>query len=442
MRELLGQWYRYGRVVLLCVAVLCAAGSATWVASKLPGSTPVAPVTPTSVTTDDSDKLRRRGSDVLVIPDEIAKKLGLTTAVAAKSTRSRKLAPFQGRLALDNNSLARVRSPFTGEVVELGKTPEGRPLRFSDTVIKGEVIAVVWSKDLGEKKSELVDAISKLRTDERTLTKLEALLKESGTAERSVREAERNVQADRIAVERAERTLRAWRLSDADVAAVRAEADRLSSAKGDRTDPAAWARVEIRSPRDGMILEKNVGSGDLVDTSTDLFKIGDMSRLTVWAHVFEEDLPLLQDAQTADRKVRWTVSVPARPGTTFPGTLDSVAPVIDPNQQTALASGTVENPRCQLKVGQFVTVTVDLPPPENEVEVPAEAVIEDGRESVVFVRIGPGEYSRRLVSVARRFRDAIYVKQVPGSVAPGETVVTSGAILLRDAFDQLPAGGN
>ena len=36
-------------------------------------------------------------------------------------------------------------------------------------------------------------------------------------------------------------------------------------------------------PLDGVIIEKNVALGELVDTSTDLFKIADLSHLRVMA---------------------------------------------------------------------------------------------------------------------------------------------------------------
>jgi cobalt-zinc-cadmium efflux system membrane fusion protein len=67
-------------------------------------------------------------------------------------------------------------------------------------------------------------------------------------------------------------------------------------------------------------------------------------------------------------------------------------------------------------------------------------VVEDGRASVVFVRRSANEFVQRRLSVTRRFHDAIFVKLEPSGVAPGDTVVTSGALLLRDALDQLPVG--
>jgi cobalt-zinc-cadmium efflux system membrane fusion protein len=100
----------------------------------------------------------------------------------------------------------------------------------------------------------------------------------------------------------------------------------------------------------------------------------------------------------------------------------------------------VENPSNDLKIGQFVNVTVQMPPPKHEVVLPATSVVEDGRDSVVFVQPNPKEpkFLRRVVHVLRRFRDEIYVKSINGEVQPGDVIVTSGALMLQNALDQLP----
>src|SRR5439155_25050206 len=113
------------------------------------------------------------------------------------------------------NSLFRVHTRFAGEVVELGSI-KGKPVRHGDKVEKDQLLAVIWSKDLGEKKSELVDALSKLRIDRTALERVRELYREAATPERRLRDAERTVESDQISVARAERTLRSWRLSDAE----------------------------------------------------------------------------------------------------------------------------------------------------------------------------------------------------------------------------------
>lgn len=438
--------WRVTKVAVLSAAVVGAIGAGAWMAYSTP------PLTVGSPTQEPvrQEKISRLDADRFCVPDSVCNRLKLKTAVVA-TAHACPFAPFQGCLALDNNSLQRVHSRFSGEVVELGSAtvPQAgsvstqasllftRLLQVGDTVKAGQILAVVWSKDLGEKKSELVEAVSKLKSDEKVFERLTELYKQGGTAERSLRDAERTVQSDKVAVDRAERTLKSWRLTDAEVALVKSEVEKLSDASASRIDSASWARVDVRAARDGTILEKNLTVGDLVDTTTDLFKIGDLTSLTVWAHAYEDDLPALADLP---KPIQWTVTLPARPGVLFRGTLEQIGAVIDPNQHTALVSGHVGNPGGELKVGQFVTVTASRPVHPGEFVVPTEAVVEDGRQSVVFVRPDPSkpEYVRRPVTVARRTRDEIFLA-VGSQVQLHENVVTAGVLLLREAADALPA---
>jgi cobalt-zinc-cadmium efflux system membrane fusion protein len=420
------------------------------------GAAPVASVGPAA----PAPRPVRVSPETLEIPPEVVRSLDVRTAPASAPTRPRPLPPFAGALALDSDRLARVHTRFAGEVMALG-TPAGgettelpdagssaaRPLAVGDAVRKGQLLAVVWSKDLGEKKSELVDAVCRLKYDRVNLDRQKELYRQAAGTERGLRDAEATVQADLIAVARAERTLRSWRLSDAEIAAVRAEADKLGRQPDTHTDDPAWARVEVRAPQDGVILEKNVTFGDVVDTTADLFKVADRSRLVVWAHVYEEDLPRLQDPKLPT-PLPWTVRVPSQPGATYPGVLERIGDLIDPNQHTALVVGHVDNPNGALKVGQFVTVAVELPPAADEIEVPTTALVEDGRTSVVFVQPDPDKlrFECRHVTVLRRFHDVVYLSAKPASGQPpplrvDERVVTGGAVFLKDALADLPAGG-
>ena len=81
----------------------------------------------------------------------------------------------------------------------------------------------------------------------------------------------------------------------------------------------------------GVILEKNIVLGDLVDTNLDLFKVADLSRLRVMAHAYEEQLPLLDNlAEPQGRK--WTISVQSDRGLPpLAGRFEQIGKMIDPN---------------------------------------------------------------------------------------------------------------
>lgn len=400
-----------------------------------------------SATSVENESLQvvRMGSDELQIPAEIAAKMKMNTAVISANSKPISLPSFQGVLALDNDRLSRVHARFEGEVVEIGKSTDGSDptLRVGERVRRGDLLAVVWSTDLGQKKSDLVDAMTKLRAEEQLRDRLKKLFDTGAGAGRNYRDAEKDVQIRLVEIASLERTLRTWRVTDDDFAEIRAETNRVAKADEltETTMPAheatEWARVEVRAPISGVILEKNVVVGDIVGTDTDLFKIGDIDHLAVWVHVYEEDLPILA---SLPRPIEWSVELPSRPGISFSGTLEKVGAVIDPTQHTALATGRVDNLNGDLKIGQFVTVKIQIPPPKDQLELPATSVVDSGRESYVFVRHEGEEnlYSRRPVHVVRRFRDRVFVHHDDQGVQEGDVVITSGALMLQNVMDQLP----
>ena len=189
------------------------------------------------------------GKDAIRLPQEVAARLGVQTEVVENSTAPI-LRELAGTLMLDPDRLAHVR-PASPARLSNGVTGELNPRCASVSAVrKDQLLAIIWSRDLGEKKSELVDGLSQLRVDEDSLARINKVAGEGAVPDRVIRDAERKVEADRIAVARAERTLQSWRVSKEEIDAVRAEAGRLAhDAKQDRNGlPRQWARVEVRAP--------------------------------------------------------------------------------------------------------------------------------------------------------------------------------------------------
>lgn len=363
---------------------------------------------------------------------------------------------LSGSLFADSNRMVRVHSRFAGEVISIGSVqPPGlgerpaalsRPLRLGDRVAQGQLLATVWSKDVGEKKSDLVNALSKLYLDVAQLKNLRSLPADA-VAGRQVREAEREREADIIEVDRIERTLRSWRLTEEEIQTVRAEAEKIHSGdtKADLEVDKTWAEVSVRSPIEGIVLEKNVVAGDIVDTTIDLFRIADLSVMGVMANVYEEDLPALESIPRDAR--RWTVVLISQPSSpAIPGTFELIGSVLDPNQHTAAVMGWLDNHDGRLRAGQFISAIVDPPTTDDEVAVPEGAVVQEGETCVVFVASDQTghEVERRRVALVSRGPEVAYLRVQPTPeeraegcrpIAPGQWVVTSGAIELDGALE-------
>jgi cobalt-zinc-cadmium efflux system membrane fusion protein len=368
----------------------------------------------------------------LRLPPELPAKLGLQTGAARARTAPPRVFVLTGRLEIDPNLLLQVHSRFAGEVIEVGTAGGGegaRPLRVGDRVRKGQLLAVVWSKELGLKKAELLDALTQASLDRERLTWAERMHAKGFVTEAQVWQGRRNVEGDTNAIKRSERTLRVWRLSDDELQAVKALAEGKRGAIREKD----LGRVEIRAPRDGTLLDKAVAPGQMVDTTAVLFRLADLSTLSVQAHAPDAVVKALRALKPGQR--RWKVQlVSDPPAAAVEAPIDRIAPVVNPETQTTLVVGHVANPNGRLRPGQVVQLTVTLPRPVSEVAVPASALVEEGGATYVFVQPDPRErvYVPVRVEVVRRGKDTAHVRadggggwssSVQESLGGGEAVI-------------------
>jgi cobalt-zinc-cadmium efflux system membrane fusion protein len=431
--------------------------------------------TPPTDNDEPPARLSEQYADTLELAPQTVEAMRVQVAAVQPAPRTAPLKLF-GWLFLEGSRYVHVQSRFTGQVVEVGETSaEGgrpaRPLRPGDKVEKGEVLAKLWSKDVGEKKSDLVDAISKLYLHGNVLKRLKSLA-EGAIPLARLQEAERDYAADKIEIERLKRTLRSWQIQEGELEAVHAEAERIiqeslakdqTSANGKKPStqhPEAirpseqlaldrtWAELDIVAPMAGVILEKNFTVGDIIDTTHDMFKVADLSRLGVMANAYEEDLPKLV-ALTPDER-RWEVELLAEPG--LPprkGRFETIGNVIDTTQHTAIVKGWLDNPDGQLRVGQFITATIELPNRPGLVMVPISSLVDDGSRTYVFVVRNKERtsFTRREVHLVRRGSVMALLESHPEFASSAETqpqaidadevVVTSGAMEMASHYHML-----
>jgi cobalt-zinc-cadmium efflux system membrane fusion protein len=369
----------------------------------------------------------------LLVPEDVLKTLGIrkgnaeVVAVVQVPTKMRPLV-MRGSTMLDPTRLYRIRarfapSPSSAKVIDIGQVTEtpleaGKPrsvqreIRSGDHVKKGDLLAVFSSVDVGNMKNNLIDAIYQLELDKEILDKAEK--NATFVPEVQLLTYRRTVVGDVNTINRTLATLRAWDIPEKDIQAVRDEAEEVKKRKGEHNQAkdALWDRVEMRAPDDGILVERNLAMGEMVvDNTTNLFQIANVDQLYVYAYVPEDDLPQLEKLSSDQR--RWTVqTVGSDP---IQGRIDDVGYLIDPSQHTAVVKGHIDNPKGVLRGGQFITATVDLPPPPDVVEVPLDAVVDDGQQAVVFVEVDAAKhyYTMRRVELTNRFDKTAFVRSKP-----------------------------
>ncbi len=398
-------------------------------------------------------RLADGSNDTVVVSEGSARRMGLTSVSADRFSESQVLR-LTGQLMLDPGRLVHVHARFPGEVVRFaaatGSDDPSAP-RVGDRVEAGQLLAVIWSPKIGETKSDLVDALSRLKLHEVVFANRKQLEGSGALPLRIIEEAQRSYESDLIEVERLRRTLHSWRLNERHLSEVEVEAQRIhqEANRGPLSDSSArqstsemsrtWAEMDIVSPLAGVILEKNIAIGDMVNSDQDLYKIADLSRLMVMANVYDDDLPALTALPPSGRT--WEVRATSQPDQSgFLGAINSISNVIDPNQHTAIVRGWIDNSRGELRVGQFIEATVKIPLSAATVAIPITALVDRGEKKYVFVAIRDStpSWQRREIDVLRRTATTAVVSATPDrGIQPGEQVLTSGVLELSAALDSM-----
>jgi Cu(I)/Ag(I) efflux system membrane fusion protein/cobalt-zinc-cadmium efflux system membrane fusion protein len=186
--------------------------------------------------------------------------------------------------------------------------------------------------------------------------------------------------------------------------------------------------LTIDSPVSGYITEFNALPNMYVEPSTRLYTIADLSRVWVYAQVFQEDVGRIRPGDTA------RITVDSYPGRTFFGQIEAILPQVDMTTRTVRVRLAIANPGLKLKPGMFVNVDVKAGLGRRLV-VPASAVFQSGTRQLVFLNHGNGSLEPKEITVGSRVGDDFVVLK---GLAAHQSIVTSANFLI-DSESQLQA---
>src|SRR5262249_22827132 len=143
--------------------------------------------------------------------------------------------------------------------------------------------------------------------------------------------------------------------------------------------PEKTLQMTTYSPASGVVTKRNVAEGQYVKEGDVLFELVDLSAVWVQGDIFEADIPFVSTGQ----KVK--ITAPALAGSSIEGTVSFLQPSVDPQNRTLSARIQVPNPQMRLRPGMFVQVSLEAPLGNEVVTVPRSAVLDTGKEKVVYV---------------------------------------------------------
>ena len=301
--------------------------------------------------------------------------------------------------------------------VEVAVAELGRAARFITATGTVEPLRTVGIN------SQVSGALLRVNVEEGSVVAAGAVLAQvdSRELEAQLASAAANLEVAKRAAERSQQlraqqinTIAEFERDQAQYAAQRATHEQLVMRLGYAT---------VRAPVGGVILDKRVETGDIVNAQTRLFTIGDISTLVVRVPVSELDIMGLSQGDAVD------VTLDALPGRTVQGRVRRVFPSADTITRLVPVEVALSGPAARsVRPGYLARVSISLDPRTGVLMVPGGALLQDPNGSVVYLVQG-GKATRRAVRRGGTFQGRV---EIVDGIAAGDTVIVAGNRAVRE----------
>lgn len=334
---------------------------------------------------------------VVAAPDLVKR---LRVAAIAKVPVSETLR-VAGQIDFDENRMARIGSAVTGRVSSMNAN-------VGQSVRRGQTLARITSTDLTTRQLAYVRAKSAHDLDQRNLDRARTLYAADviSAAELERRETEYHVSAAEMRA--ASDQLRLLGLSGSALGNL--------GAKG-----AVHSTSQVMATMNGVIVERHLAQGQVVQPSDALFVVADLSKVWAVARVPETQVRLVRQGETV------TLEIPALGREKRTGKLVFVGKTVDPATRTVLIRTELDNADGLLKPSMLATMLVESEP-EPRLVIPSSSVVRESNADHVFVDEGKGRFRLRKVQLAA---DRGGRRVVLSGLKSGERIVIDGAFHLN-----------
>ncbi len=320
----------------------------------------------------------------------------------------------------DQNAVFHINSFVSGRIQQ-------DRVSLGDTVHAGQVLAVVQNLDVAKiqgnfihelhsNEVEIAQAKTRYRLAKNNLIRERQLYQEGISPKQDYQEAQ--------AAEELAKTQLAGSLEHE--THIKSEAQALLSAYGEKPNSSHSERINtftrIVSPRNGVVLQKNITQGDMITPDTVIYEVADLSKVWLDVTVYPKDIALLHPGQPL------VFTTDSLPGKQFVGRIDYIQPTLQESSQTYIARAYLQNPGGVLRPGIFGQVRIARYLSRQEVVVPQSAVQRYGRETFVFIPESGNRFRKQTVRLGEPVQDGFIIQE---GLQPGLRVVSQGSFFLK-----------
>jgi len=307
--------------------------------------------------------------------------------------------PLPGEIAINPGRLVHIVPRVSGITNQVYK-------ELGDRVEKGELLATLSSRELAETRAELEAAHSRYQLASVTYDREDKLKNEGITSEREYLEAKQARDAAYIEYNLAKQKLKALGIKENHATTCAADCD-----------PTLY---EIHSPENGIIIEKHIVQGELLNGESQPFVIANLDEVWINITINQKDNQKFHLGQKA------TISTGVN-DTEVQSKIDYISPTVSEETRSATARVVIDNRDGNWRPGLFVTANVQLSETEVAVVIPKTALEQLDNQTVVFKKTAEGFVPQK-ITTGREDHQSV---EVLSGLNAGDEYVAEHAFVLK-----------
>ena len=307
-----------------------------------------------------------------------------------------------GQIDFDEQALTRIGASVTGRVTQINA-------QLGNEVKKGDTLALINSSELSNSQLAYLKARSEKEFHRRTVQRAKTLFEADviSAAELQRRESEYEVASAQTRAAQDQLRVLGVNLKAMEELATTGAIDSVAS---------------VMATIKGVVVERKVTTGQVVQPADVLFTVADLSRVWAVAQVPEQQVAQVKVGQSV------RIEVPALENEKLIGKLIYVGQTVNPESRTVLVRTELDNTSGRLKPSMLTSMLIESSPTKRVV-VPITAIVREQDADYVFIEEKPGSFRLKPVRLSSEHNGQ---RVVLDGLSQGMRIVSDGAFHLNN----------
>lgn len=355
-----------------------------------------------TVYSEENEHSEAEHSNVIKISEASMKEIGLYTETVT-------LKPFTGfikipaKVIVNQDNEAQVGSLVQGRVHKVF-------VKAGDYVKAGQQLMQVEGLEIGVIKAGYLSAKANFEFQKANYNRQKTLIGQNIGSQKSLLEAKAEFEKSLAEYEAEDKKIHSVGLTDEDINIGEHDAQHTSGT------------LSVKSPISGIVVERNVVIGQLVDGTTTAFRIVNINSVWIDGQIYEKDISKL------NTKTNVVFTSTSYDEEKFTGRIDYIGQIIDEKSRTISVRAAFNNPNGKLKPQSYGEMHLQTGSNSMAILIPAESIINNENENYVFVQNQDSSFEKRVVIVGATQNELVEIKK---GLKEKEKVVVKGAFSLK-----------